>query len=252
MHLLSYHCVILYGVTDIVQTKSYGATRVRGPTVSYEEIERTARALMANGERPTVDGVREALGRGSPNHIATCMQRFWKNQAAMTTGNPVALTHLPPELADAAVAQWEKALSLAQQTAQADDSAARAHLEQLRRETTQHARTIELREKDWDLAARVRERALAEAREHINVLLNELAADRAELRSREARIADFESQLEVYRQQLALLVSRAVSRNRALKAKKPSPQSRKRPASKTRIRPKKRSQSKRPKTRARR
>jgi hypothetical protein len=239
-------------VTDTVQNKNYGATRVRGPTVSYEEIERTARDLMAKGERPTVDGVRAALGRGSPNHIATCMQRFWKNQAALTTGNPVALTHLPPELADAAVAQWEKALSLAQQTAQADDSAARAHLEQLRREITQHARAIELREKDWDLAARVRERALVEARDQVNVLLKELAADRAELRSREARIVDLESQLEAYRQQLALLVTRAVARNRALKAKKPVPRSRKTPASKTRIRPKKRSQSKRPKRRARR
>jgi chromosome segregation ATPase len=220
-------------VTDTVQTKNYGATRVRGPTVSYEEIERTARALMANGERPTVDGVREALRRGSPNHIAT-------------------LSHLPPELADAAVAQWEKALTLAQQTAQVDDSAARAHLEQLRRETTQHARAIELREKDWDLAARVRDRALSDAREHVNVLLKELAADRAELRSREARIADLESQLEAYRQQLALLVTRAVARNRALKAKKPRPPTRLSPASKTRIRPKKRSQSKRPKRRARR
>ncbi len=220
--------------------------------MSYEEIERTARDLMANGERPTVDGVREALGRGSPNHIATCMQRFWKNQAAMTTGNPVALTHLPPELADAAVAQWEKALALAQQTAQVDDSAARAHLEQLRRETTQHVRALELREKDWDLAARVRERALVEARDQVNVLLKELAADRAELRSREARIVDLESQLEANRQQLALLVTRAVARNRALKAKKPAPRSRKTPASKTRIRLKKRSQSKWPKPRARR
>ena len=239
-------------MTDIVQTKNYGATRQRGPTVSYEEIERTARDLMAKGERPTVDGVREALGRGSPNHIATCMQRFWKNQAAISTGNPVALTHLPPELADAAVAQWEKALTLAQQTAQVDDSAARAQLEQLRRETTQHARAIELREKDWDLAERVRERALVEARDQINVLLKELAADRAELRSREARIVDLQSQLEANRQQLALLVTRAVARNRALKAKKPPPRARPSPASKTRIRPKKRPQSKRPKRRARR
>ncbi len=141
---------------------------------------------------------------------------------------------------------------LAQQTAQVDDSAARAHLEQLRRETTQHVRALELREKDWDLAARVRERALVEARDQVNVLLKELAADRAELRSREARIADLESQLQAYRQQLALLVTRAVARNRALKAKKPVPRSRKTPASKARIRPKKRSQSKRPKRRARR
>jgi len=233
-------------MADIEQTKAYGATRGRGPTVSYEEIERTARDLMSKGERPTVDGVRAALGRGSPNHIATCMQRFWKNQAAMTTGNPVALTHLPPELADAAVAQWEKALSLAQQTARIDDSAARAHLEQLRRETTQHARAIELREKDWNLAARVRERALVEARDQVNVLLKELAADRAELRSREARIVDLEAQLEATRQQLALLVTRAVARNRALKAKKARPS--RPPVRKTqsRVRPKKRSKSKRP------
>jgi hypothetical protein len=162
-------------------------------------------------------------------------------------------THLPPELADAAVAQWEKALSLTQQTAQVDDSAARAQLEQLRRETTQHARAIVLREKDWALAARVRERALVEARDQVNVLLKELAADRAELRSREARIADLESQLEAYRQQLTLLVTRAVARNRALKAKKPATESRKRLASKTRRRAKKRRpRSNLPKTRARR
>ena len=68
--------------------------RQRGPTVYYEEIERTARDLMAKGERPTVDGVRAALGHGSPNHIATCMQRFWKKQAAISTGNPLALTRL--------------------------------------------------------------------------------------------------------------------------------------------------------------
>ncbi len=111
---------------------------------------------------------------------------------------------------------------------------------------------MELREKDWDLAARVRERALTEARDQINVLLKELAADRAELRSREARIVDLEAQIEGYRQQLALVVTRAVARNRALRANKPAPRSRKTPASKTRIRPKKRSQSKRPKRRARR
>jgi len=234
-----------------VQIRNYGATRVRGPTVSYEEIERTARDLMAQGERPTVDGVRAALGRGSPNHIATSMRKFWKNQAAVTTGNPLALTHLPPELADAAVAQWEKALSLAQQTAQVDDSAARAHVEQLRRETTHHALALERREKEWDIAARVRERALVEARDQINVLVNELAADRGELRSCKARLADLESQNEAYRQQLALVVTRTVARNRALRVKKPRPRP---PArkSKPRIPARKRGQSKRPKPKARR
>src|ERR1700689_4085536 len=74
----------------------YGVSRDRGPSVSYGEIERAARALMASGERPTVDAVRKALGRGSPNHLTESMQRFWRDQAALNAGDPVALTRLPP------------------------------------------------------------------------------------------------------------------------------------------------------------
>src|SRR5271168_4648509 len=162
---------------------AYGEGRDRGPNVSYDEIERAARGLMADGERPTVQAVRSKLGRGSPNHIATCMQTFWRNQAALNAGDPVALTRLPPELADAAVAQWEQALRLAQQTAQVEDSAAHARLEEFHRDTEVRAHSVELREKEWDLAARVRERALADAREHINTLMKELAIDRAQLRA---------------------------------------------------------------------
>jgi hypothetical protein len=229
------------------ETPAYGTTRDRGPTVSYAEIERVARSLMARGERPTVEAVRKTLGRGSPNHLSVALQTFWKNQSALNGGDPLALTRLPPELADAAVAQWEQALRLAQQHATHDDNAARAHLEQLRRDTDARARSVELREKEWDLAARVRERALADTREQVNLLMKELATDRAELRFRDARIADLETQIEAYRQQLAQVVARAVARNRASKAQKPAPRPRKSSASKTRIRPKKRSQSNRPK-----
>jgi len=209
--------------------EAYGAKRERGASVSYNEIERTARALMVKGERPTVDGVRKALDRGSPNHIATCMQKFWKNQAALNAGDPIALTRLPPELADVAVAQWERALRLAQQSAKYEDNAARAHLEQLRRDTELRSHSFDLREKEWDLAARARERALADAREHVNVLLKELAADRAELRARDARIADLESQLEDFRRQLATVIARAIAKNQALARKKPRRQTRARP-----------------------
>jgi hypothetical protein len=233
------------------RTPTYGLTRERGPTLSYGEIERAARALMAKGERPTVDSVRKALGRGSPNHLTEAMQRFWNDQAALNAGDPVALTRLPPELADAALAQWEQALRLAQQTARQDDSAARAELQQLRRDTDVRVLSLEQREKEWDLAARVRERALAEARDHVSLLMKELAIDRAELRSRAVRIADLESQNEDYRQQLALLVTRAVARNRALQDKKSRPTRTVR-ASKARIRAKKRPQSVRSKRKARR
>jgi hypothetical protein len=66
---------------------------------------------------------------------------------------------------------------------------------------------VALREKEWDLAARVRERALADAREQVSLLMKELATDRTELRSRDSRIADLESQIEEHRYQLAIVIA---------------------------------------------
>jgi hypothetical protein len=198
---------------------SYGTIRERGPTVSYLEIERAARAVMAAGQRPTTKAVLEHLGRGSPNHIAESMQRFWKDQAALNAGDPLALSRIPPELADAAVAQWEQALRLSQQSAKHDDNEARAQLEQLRRETDIRARSIELRETEWDIAARVRERALAESREQVNLLMKELASDRAELRAGNALITDLEGQLEEHRRQLATIIKRAIDNRAAAKSR---------------------------------
>lgn len=206
--------------------RAFGTTRERGPTVSYSEIERAARALMAAGERPTGKAVLEHLGRGSPNHINECMRRFWKDQAAINAGDPIALTRLPPELAESAEGLWEQALRLAQQTARVDDSAARAKLEDLKRDTDTRARSIELREKEWDMAARVRERALAETREQVNVLLTELATATSELRYRDARIADLESHIETDRRRIATLIAKAINKSRAIRAAKKRPANR--------------------------
>ena len=205
----------------VTSPAAYGTARERGATVSYADIERAARGLMAAGARPTVNAVLKALGRGSPNHITQCMQRFWKDQSAVNAGDPVALTRVPPELAESARALWEQALRLSQQTAEHDDNAARARLDELQRDTDARARSQELREKEWDMAARIRERALSDAREHVNTLLKELVLNRAELRARDTRIADLESQLEEHRRQLAIVIARAISRNRAAATKKP-------------------------------
>jgi hypothetical protein len=201
-------------------SKSFGIGRERPTSVSFADIEAAARKLMAAGDYPSVATVRKELKRGSTTTIADAMRRFWKDQAALNAGNPVALTRLPPEFADAAVALWEQALRLSLQTAQQDDSAGRAKLEELKRDTESRARSMELREKEWDIAARVRERALSETREQVNVLLKELANATAELRANKVRIAGLESQIEDHRRQLSTVIARAVSRNRMLTSKK--------------------------------
>jgi hypothetical protein len=202
---------------------SYGTFRKRAASVSFAEIETAARKLMAAGDYPSVAAVRQELKRGSTTTIADSMRRFWKDQAALNIGNPIALTRLPPEFADAAVELWEQALRLSLQTAKADDTAAHARLQELKRDTDARARSMELRETEWDMAARVRERALADTREQVNTLLNELGNATADLRVRDARIAALEGELDEHRSQLATIISRAVSKVRSRSARKSSP-----------------------------
>jgi Plasmid replication region DNA-binding N-term len=194
---------------------SYGSGRERAARVSYAEIEAAARTLMAAGDYASVAAVRKHLTRGSTTTIAEAMRRFWKNQAALDSGNPVALTRLPPELADAAVNLWEQALRLSQQTAKSEDTAARARLDELRRDVDRRVHSIELREKQWDLAARVRERALDDAREQVGTLVGELAAARAELRGRDLQNVELQAQIEQLREQLASVIAKAVVRHRS-------------------------------------
>src|SRR5277367_2821263 len=123
---------------------NYGTTRARAASVSFADIGAAARRLMLAGDYPSVHAVRVELKRGSTTTIADAMRRFWKDQSALNAGNPVALTRLPPEFADAAVALWEQALRLSLQTAKTDDTAANAKLEALQRDTDGRARSLEL------------------------------------------------------------------------------------------------------------
>lgn len=134
------------------------------------------------------------------------MRWFWKDLAAMGTGDPLSLLRLPPELADAAVAQWAQALRFAQTAVRLEDSAARSRLEELQREADIKVRSVELREKEWDMAARIRQTALADARAQVSQLLQDLGRERATLQARERRITFLEAENQAQREQLAGLI----------------------------------------------
>src|ERR1035437_664272 len=195
-------------------TPSYGATRERSANVSYADVERAALDILALERRPSVETVREALGRGSPATIATCLKRFWRDLGIRASGDPAALTRLPEEIVEAVKAIWQRSLALSAQSAKHDDSAARERLEQIRIENDVRAQSFEIREKEFETAARERERALADSRDHLLSTLRMLESDRATLRAREARIAALEAHVEDYRRQLARLIERGVNKNR--------------------------------------
>lgn len=211
----------------------YGATRERGANVSYADVERAALDILATERRPSVETVREALGRGSPATIATCLKRFWRDLGIRAAGDPAALTRIPSEIIEAVEKIWQRSLALAAQSAKHDDNAARARLEQIRIENEVRAQSFELREKEFETATRERERALADSRDHLLSTLRMLESDRATLKARESRIAALEAQVEDYRRELAKAITRAVAKNRALAKRKPRQMARRRPKAPT-------------------
>jgi hypothetical protein len=185
--------------------------------VSYGEVERAAIAILKSERRPTVETVREALGRGSPDTIGGFLKRVWRDLGIRMEGDPAALTRMPAEIADLADGLWQRALKLAAQSATDDNNAARERLEQIQLENDLKAQSLALRETEWDTAARAREKALADSRQHLLLTLKALGRDQATLQAREARIADLEAQVEHYRRQLAAVIAGAVTKHRARK-----------------------------------
>src|ERR1017187_10480935 len=175
---------------------AYGATRRWSANVSDADVERAALDILASERRPSVETVREVLGRGSPATIATFLKRFWRDLGVRAQGDPAALTRLPSEIVEAVETIWQRSLALAAQTAKNDQSAARERLEQIRIENQVRAQSFELREKEFETAARERERALADSRDHLLSTLRMLESDRATLKVREARILELEAQVE--------------------------------------------------------
>src|ERR1019366_1528196 len=202
-------------------TSAYGSTRERSANVSYADVERVALDILATERRPSVETIREALGCGSPATIATFLKRFWRDLGIRAQGDPAALTRLPSEIVEAVEAIWQRALALAAQAAKNDDNAARERLEQIGIENEVRAQSFQMREREFETAARERERALADSRDHLLSTPRMLESDRTTLRARDARIAALEAQVEDYRRQLATVITRAVAKNRAPTKRKP-------------------------------
>jgi len=124
---------------------------------------------------------------------------------------------------------WQRALKLAGEAATHDDNAARERLRQLEVETDVKQRSFELREREIDAQARERERALADARDHLLSLSKALSREQATNQAHERRIADLETEVAQYRQQIGTLIAGAIAekrpaqRRRAPNSTKPPP-----------------------------
>src|SRR5450631_3771972 len=178
------------------------STRYGRPTrgVTASDVERAADGLLRAGERPTIEKVRESLGRGSPNTINPLLDAWWKKLSARLDSGPAALHRLPESVAHVAEALWMQALDEGRRRAQLE-------LKSKERSTADQQQTLDVRShvlslREGELDSRLRDRESTIAA--LNLQLRELTLLlRKEQATREAhiqRIAALESELLVRRQ----------------------------------------------------
>jgi hypothetical protein len=193
---------------------TYGVSRNRRKSVSYAEVERAATALLKSGKRPTIEGLREALGGGAPDTITSALTRYWKDLGTRIEGDPASLSRLPAEVADLAETLWQRALSLAADAAAQRAGADRQGLEFFKRENELKAHALSLKEGELDALLRSRERTIQELETHLRTAMGFVQQREETIRALEVRTEALEADAERYRQRVARLVNPRDTRSR--------------------------------------
>lgn len=83
--------------------------------ITENDVHAAADAVLAGGDRPTVERIRAHLGTGSPNTVTRWLETWWRAAGARLTERQarLALPDAPPEVAAAASHLWELALQCA-------------------------------------------------------------------------------------------------------------------------------------------
>jgi chromosome segregation ATPase len=207
---------------------AYGESRQRRDAVTYAQIERAATDILRAGTRPTIEGVRSALGGGSPRTILEGLNRYWRNLGNEVAERPASLRRLPAAIADLAEGLWQSALSVAVEAAQATSTEAEGQLLRLKSQLELRQHTLSQREIELDERLRSRERTVKELEDHLRAALSMLTKRDVTIAALESRLAVAQQETEDYRARLAKVIHRAVTRHqrtavkRVSKLKKPT------------------------------
>ena len=174
--------------------------------ITQQEVSTAADMLVAAGEKPTVEKVRQTLGTGSPNTVLRMMET-WRDQLAQRLGDVLKLPELPPPVGQAFTDVWRLATEHAQQlthtaltTEQNQLAADRTSLDQ---EIKVWRGAVEAAQKEVGEAEAKLTQADIQMRER-DVLLGQLMAQQADLLKQRDRL-----QTQLSQQQTEMEILRA-------------------------------------------
>ena len=174
------------------------------PGISYDAVHQAASALLAEGQTPTVQRVRERLGRGSHSTIAAHLRRFHE----LEQRDDPPPTPPPPLWQSACDQLWREALTLASESFEAERQALAE-----REARSRSDREELLRRHQWlRVSLGQRETELAELQSRHQALAAELATEQQAREELARSLAGTRQLLEAERERWA--ASEAASHQR--------------------------------------
>jgi len=170
----------------------YGAPSL-GTTA--RDVELAADALLRSGERPTIERVRQKIGRGSPNTINPLLDAWWKRLAARLDAGPAAFHRLPETVAHVAEALWMQALDEARRRLERELSREARSAIKLEGDLEIRSHILTLREGELKSRLDSRERDIDELRLQVRKLELQARKDHATIEGQLTRISDLENGL---------------------------------------------------------
>lgn len=184
--------------------------------VQTADVWDAADAVLMAGQRPTIERVRQKLGRGSPNTVAPMLEA-WFAQLGQRLGSmpgrgagnaavPGAMTtpgqpQPPATVLDMAQALWDAALGQAQQAAQQQWESAQAELAHQRSQLTADRAELERERQTLAQQHSTLEQMLALSRTQVGDLTRRLADADVWRLEKEQSVAVLTNRLEDLRQQ---------------------------------------------------
>lgn len=153
--------------------------------ISEQDVFEAADKLLARGERPTIERVRNELGRGSPNTVNRLLDGWWATLSARHAAKEAS--KLPPQFQSACERLYEKVIA---------DCSARAG-------EAFAARLAELQSREQQLSAR--EQVLLSRESTLAVPVEMLRSDLAE---KSMQVTDLTTEKALLAQQLAQIQQR--------------------------------------------
>ena len=166
---------------------------VRGITAG--DVERAADALLREGQRPTIEKIREKIGRGSPNTINPLLDGWWKRLASRLDAGPAAFHRLPESVAHVAEALWMQALDEGHRRAALEQRSAERATAADKQALEVRSHVLSLREGELESRLKDRERTQAALELQLKELTLLLRKGEATRDAQTRRISELEDQL---------------------------------------------------------